>query len=261
MFDFIPFLKPQISAVSVDDLVVLPQQLCRHCNIMDIGGGGLHRMDKTTARIHACVALHIKMLLVALFRPLHLGVSLLFRVLGRTGHADECGIHDASAPHHPARTFQAAGDRVKKQLADPMLFQQMPKMQQRRSIRHILLKKVDSHEFPHGIAVVNGVLHTLVGQAEPALQQIHPQHGLDLDGRTASFPAGIVGTIKDTHSSHGMISSMISRNSSRFVFFFRHLYSISLKLSCFMSCPPFFLILSYFLSLGGLNQWFPKYVS
>ena len=44
----------------------------------------------------------------------------------------------------------------------------------------------------------------------------------------------------------------VSRNSSRFVFFFRHLYSISLILSCFISClPPFFLILSHLLLSGN----------
>ena len=55
-----------------------------------------------------------------------------------------------------------------------------------------LTQKVDPHEFTHGIAVVNGVFHSLVGQAEPALQQVHPQHSLDLNGRTASFPTGVV---------------------------------------------------------------------
>ena len=38
-----------------------------------------------------------------------------------------------------------------------------------------------------------------------------------------------------THSSQGMISSMISRNSSRLVFFLRKLYSISVNVSCFIA--------------------------
>ena len=67
MFDFIPFLKPQISAVPVDDLIILLQQLFRHCNIVDIGSGGIHCMDKTAARIHAGVALHAEMPLVPPF--------------------------------------------------------------------------------------------------------------------------------------------------------------------------------------------------
>ena len=63
------------------------------------------------------------------------------------------------------------------------------------------------------------------------------------------------------HSSHGMISSIISRNSSRFVFFFRQLYSISLRLSCFISHAPFSPILSYIPECGGLNQRFPNNIS
>ena len=37
------------------------------------------------------------------------------------------------------------------------------------------------------------------------------------------------------HSSQGIISSMISRNSSRFVSFLRHPYSMSDNISCFIS--------------------------
>ena len=66
-------------------------------------------------------------------------------------------------------------------------------MQQCGGVRHVFFKKVDPHEFTHGIAVVYGVLHTLIGQIEPALQQVHPQHDLDLNGWTSSFPAGVVG--------------------------------------------------------------------
>ena len=49
---------------------------------------------------------------------------------------------------------------------------------------------------------------------------------------------------------------MISRNSSRFVFFFRLLYSISLKLSCFIPSAPFPLFYHIFYHFGGLNQRF-----
>ena len=51
---------------------------------------------------------------------------------------------------------------------------------------------------------------------------------------------------------------MISRNYSRFVFFFRHLYSISLKLSCFIPSAPFPLFYHIFYHFGELNQRFLK---
>lgn len=55
-----------------------------------------------------------------------------------------------------------------------------------------------------------------------------------------------------THSFHGMISSMLSRNSSLFVFFFRQLYSISLKLSCFIPFAPYSSIISLFPAEGKI---------
>ncbi len=47
MLDFIPFFQSQICAVPVDDLIVLPQQFCRHGDVMDIGRRScFHRVDK-----------------------------------------------------------------------------------------------------------------------------------------------------------------------------------------------------------------------
>lgn len=108
------------------------------------------------------------------------------------GRADQRGVHDRAAPHHPSRLFQAAVDGVNKQLVDPLFLQQIPEVQQSRGIRDVLLKKVDSHESEHGIAVINGVFYTLVGQIEPALHQIHPQHSFNLNGWTAQFSGGLV---------------------------------------------------------------------
>ena len=125
-------------------------------------------------------------------------------------------------------------------------------MQQGRGIRDILLEKVDPHEPAHGITVINGVLHPFVGQVEPALQQIHPQCGFDLNGRTSSFPAGVV--------RHNQRHPFLPWNDLvhdlqkffPFCFFFRQLYSMSLILSCFIPRAPLFLILSHLLSFRGI---------
>jgi len=52
----------------------------------------------------------------------------------------------------------------------------VPEVQQRCGVGHLLLQKVDAHEFAKGIAVIDGVFNALIRQREPALQQIHPQH-------------------------------------------------------------------------------------
>ena len=64
-----------------------------------------------------------KVLLISLFRLVHLGIPFLFFVFGRAGRADQRGVHNRAAPHHPAGAFQAAADGIKKQLPDPLLLQ------------------------------------------------------------------------------------------------------------------------------------------
>ena len=44
--DLVPFLYPEAGAIPIDHLVVFPQESCRHSDIMDIGGGGLYRVNK-----------------------------------------------------------------------------------------------------------------------------------------------------------------------------------------------------------------------
>ena len=47
------------------------------------------------------------------------------------------------------------------------------------------------------------------------------------------------------HSYRGMISSMLSGNSYRLVFFLRKLYSMEVTVSCFMDAPLFDVIVHY----------------
>ena len=60
-------------------------------------------------------------------------------------------------------------------------------------IRNRFRHEVNACKFPHGIAVVNGVFRRGIGQVEPGLKQIHPQHFLDPHGRTATLSLGVVG--------------------------------------------------------------------
>ena len=113
--------------------------------------------------IETMLALHTKMPLVSLLHRVHFRIPFFLRVFCRAGRADQRGVYDAAAPHHPSSPFQAAVDCVKKQLADALLLQQMPKVQQGRGVRNILLEKVDPHKFAHGTAVINCVLYSFIG--------------------------------------------------------------------------------------------------
>lgn len=89
----------------------------------------------------------------------------------------------------PARSRQRLVT-LKKQIANLFPLQHMPEVQQRGGVRDVLFKKADPHELPHGIAVVYGLLHTLVEQVEPALQRyIRIVVSISMGGRP-HFPPG-----------------------------------------------------------------------
>ena len=69
----------------------------------------------------------------------------------------------------------------------------MTEFAQRCFIRNRLRHEVNACEFSHGIAVVDGVLGRRIGQVEPDLKQIHPQHFFNVHGRPATLPIGVVG--------------------------------------------------------------------
>ena len=79
-----------------------------------------------------------------------------------------------------------------------MLFKKMAEIEQGRLVRYGLLHEVYAHELPHGVAVIDSVLRPGVGQVEPDLQKVHPQHLLDPHRRTAPLALGVVGA-DDVH--------------------------------------------------------------
>ncbi len=215
-------------------------------------------MDEAAARVHAGVAFHAEIPLVSFFRLVHFGITGFPGVLCGTGRADQRGVHDTSAPHHPSGTLQTAVDRVKKQLPQAVLLQQMPELQQRGGVGYVLLKKVDPHEFAHGIAVIDSVLHALIGQVKPALQQVHPQHDLNLNGRTATLPCGVVG---DDQRHPFVPRDDVIHNFQKFLslcFLFPAPVLHIAETFLFHLSYPLPLILSLFLLSGKLNQGFPN---
>ena len=68
-----------------------------------------------------------------------------------------------------------------------------PESQQRSCIRNLLLAKINSKEFLHGIAVINGILNPFIGQIKPCLHQIHAKHTLYSFWRAATLSLGIKG--------------------------------------------------------------------
>ena len=159
---------------------------------MCIGWCDFYSMNQPCSSIHSNMALHSEAPFVALLCLVHLGIALLFRVLGRTRCIDDCRIDDRVAPHDMTGFHHDAVDCFKECLVQIVLLQKPPELEQRRCIRSIFLKEINPHEFAHGIAIVDSVLNAFVRQDEPALKQIHPQHLFNSLRRTAALSARII---------------------------------------------------------------------
>jgi hypothetical protein len=64
-------------------------------------------------------------------------------------------------------------------------FQQMPKVQQGRGVRHPLPAQVDAAELAKHGDIVEGVFAGFVGQIEPVGDAVHPQHAFQPHRRPA----------------------------------------------------------------------------
>lgn len=82
-----------------------------------------------------------------------------------------------------------------------MFLQQVPEVQQRGRVRDLLHAEVEPHEPAHRIGVVDRVLDTLIGQVEPHLKQVHPQHRGHRLGLTTSLarPIRVVVRLDQPH--------------------------------------------------------------
>ena len=139
------------------------------------------------------MAFHSEFPLIALFRLVHFRVTGLLSILRGAGSIDDGCVHNGAALHHVSGLYHDAVDCIKEQLVQSVCFQKMTEFAQRCFIRNRFRHEVNACEFSHGIAVVDGVLSSRIGQVEPDLKQIHPQHFLNAHRWTAALSLGIVG--------------------------------------------------------------------
>jgi thiamine pyrophosphate-dependent acetolactate synthase large subunit-like protein len=107
------------------------------------------------------------------------------RVLRRRRRRDDRGVDNGPRAHRDAVRAQMAGDGLEHRLAEPVLFEEVAELADRRLIGHRLAAQVDADERAHGRRVVQRFLHGRVREIEPVLEEVHPQHALEADRRPA----------------------------------------------------------------------------
>ncbi len=159
---------------------------------MHIGTRCFYRGHITRTCIHTNMHFHPKTPLIALLRLVHFRVTFFLLVLSRSWCVDDGRIDNCATPHHLTSPFERAVDSFKHRFPKTIFFQQTSEVQKGRGIRCFLTHEVNSHELAHGITVIDSVFYPFVRQAEPYLQQVHPQHLFNPHRRTASLAAKII---------------------------------------------------------------------
>ena len=130
--------------------------------------------------------------LIPLLRLMHLRISGSCTVFRGTGSRNDGSIHNRTAMHQQAGFLKAIPDVSKNLLSDVVFLKQMAELQQGCRIRNLFRHKIYAKKTTHGVAVIYGVLCPFVGQVEPCLHQIHPQHCLDTPNRSPMLSLRIV---------------------------------------------------------------------
>ena len=83
------------------------------------------------------------------------------------------------------------GDGVKERLPEPVRLKQMAELADGGLVRDRPVAQIDPDKGPHDRRVVQRFLHRGVGQIEPVLEEVQPQHALQSDGRATVPDLGV----------------------------------------------------------------------
>jgi hypothetical protein len=98
--------------------------------------------------------------------------SRAFFVLGRGRGSDDRGIDNRPRPHQQTALLQHRADFREQPSAQIVPLPPMPKIEDRRLVRHRIHRQINPGKTPHRLAVVQGFLHRPVGQCVPVLQKV-----------------------------------------------------------------------------------------
>ncbi|AAW75732.1 unknown protein [Xanthomonas oryzae pv. oryzae KACC 10331] len=170
-------LKPGVAAVPAHRILLAVQQLVRLRDIGHVGRRAFDVVHQPGVIVHPDVRLHPEVILIPLLGLVHVRIALALLVLGRTGRRNDRGIHDRPAPQTLPFTRQVRVDPVEQLARQIMPLQQMPEVENRRFIRH-LVQPADLREAAHRHRVVQRFFRRGIAQRIPLLQKVDAQHRL-----------------------------------------------------------------------------------
>ena len=97
---------------------------------------------------------------------MHVAVTRLVGVLGRTGRCDDGGIHDGCGVDLEAPLLQVLAYLGEQGFAQFVLMEQFAQLQQRGGIGHAFATQVNAHKAAQTGAVIQGLLARQIGQVD-----------------------------------------------------------------------------------------------
>ena len=161
--------------------------------VRDVGSGRYYSVNHLGFAIDPDMGFHAKKPLIPLLGLVHIGVPGLILVLGGWRGIDDRGIDDRAVRDLDALGLQVPADLLEELLTEVVLLEQMTELQNGRFIRHRFPVEVDTHEPTHGDRFVQGFFRSGIGEIEPLLEEINPEHALKPHRGSAVLALRVVG--------------------------------------------------------------------
>jgi len=142
-------------------------------DVLNIDSSASQAVDQPGLGIHPNVGLHAKVPLIALLSLMHLRVPCARGILGRAWRRDDRGIQNHALGESQTAARQIAIHRFKDSGSPPMRLQQMPKIQNRRLIRHPPFSQAQSRKAAHRENLIQGLFHGRLAQSLPLLNKVN----------------------------------------------------------------------------------------
>lgn len=155
--DFCALFHAEIPGVPIDAVVIRSDQCVRLHDVMHVGCCPCDCMNVACCRIRTGMNLHAEGPLIPFPDGVHFRLAGLRGVLGRAWCMDDGGVNDCTAVHDESCGVQPLFHVIEHLAGDVMLFQQVSKVQECRSIRCPFDGEVDLQEALHALLFCYGL--------------------------------------------------------------------------------------------------------